>query len=126
LFFCFVAIALVYLILRIWTTKTQGWFLSYNLVWLKIMRPIKHIVRLAEIRIAKRIGIEDLEEMRNFNIKENGFILLPDAEKLVEEYENNRNKYENFQQFVPKLIEQLKSFEKLDIYKKIEEINQNN
>jgi len=90
------------------------------------MRPIKHIVRLAEIRIAKRIGIEDLEEMRNFNIKENGFILLPDAEKLVEEYENNRNKYENFQQFVPKLIEQLKSFEKLDIYKKIEEINQNN
>ena len=82
----------------------------------------EHIVRLAEIRIAKKMGIEDLEEMRNENIKENGFILLPDAEALVVDYENNQHKYKNFQEFIPVLIEQLNNFNKQEIEERMQQL----
>lgn len=80
----------------------------------------EHLVRLAEIRIAKKMEIEDFEEMRDFNIKENGFVLLPDAEKLIVNYESSREKYKNFQEFIPELIEQLNGFSKQEIEEKIQ------
>jgi hypothetical protein len=56
-----------------------------------------------------------LEEMRKDNVVDKGFILIPDAEKLLEEYENNREKYPNFEKFLPKLINQFKNYTSKDI-----------
>lgn len=83
----------------------------------------EHLVRLGEIRISKKIGTDDLEEMRNYNIKENGFILIPDAEQLIIEYETNRKEYPKFELFLPKLVEQLNSFNKIDIKNKMAAAN---
>jgi len=83
----------------------------------------EHLVRLGEIRISKKMGTDDLEEMRNYNIKENGFILIPDAEQLIIEYETNRKEYPKFELFLPKLVEQLNSFNKIDIKNKMAAAN---
>lgn len=83
----------------------------------------EHLVRLGEIRISKKMGIDDLEEMRNYNISENGFILIPDAEELIIEYETNRKDYPTFELFLPKLVEQLNSFTKIDIENKMAAAN---
>jgi hypothetical protein len=79
----------------------------------------EHMVRVASIRISKKLDIKDLEEMRKDNVADKGFILIPDAEKLLEEYENNRKKYPNFEKFLPKLIDQFKNYTRKDIEEKI-------
>ena len=84
----------------------------------------EHIVRLGEIRVAKAMNIQDVDEMRNYNIKENGFILLPDAEAIVVDYENSRHTYKNFQAFIPVLIAQLNGFTKKDIEERIQQLTQ--
>jgi len=68
----------------------------------------EHLVRLAELRIANEMGIDNLNNMRKYNIEENGFILIPDAEKLILEYENNRKDYPTFDLFLPQLIDQFR------------------
>ncbi len=83
----------------------------------------EHLVRVASIRISEKLGIKDLEEMRTDNFIDKGFIIIPDAEKLLEEYENNRNKYPTFKLFLPKLIDQFKNYSKTDIENKITELN---
>jgi hypothetical protein len=83
----------------------------------------EHLVRLCEIRISKEMGIDDLESMRKFNVIDNGFLLIPDAEKLITEYENNRKKYPTFKLFLPKLIDQLKDYTKEDIENKMAAAN---
>lgn len=83
----------------------------------------EHLVRLGEIRVSKEIGVDDIEEMRKYNIAENGFILIPDAEKLIAEYEKNRKKYPRFELFMPKLIEQLNNYSKKDIENKMAAAN---
>jgi hypothetical protein len=79
----------------------------------------EHLVRLASIRISKKMGIKDLNEMRNDNVVVKKFILIPDAEKLMIEYENNREKYPTFNHFLPKLIDQFKNYTRQDIEEKI-------
>jgi len=65
----------------------------------------EHIVRTGEIRIALANGNPQLaEKLRNQHIKENSFVLIPDFEKKMEEYENNRKKYKSFKDFVPELL----------------------
>ena len=80
----------------------------------------EHLVRLASIRIEKKMGIKDLNQMRKDNVVDKGFILIPDAEKLLKEYENNRERFPTFKQFIPKLIDQLKDYTRKDIEKKLE------
>lgn len=82
----------------------------------------EHIVRLGEIRVAKAMKTQDLDEMRNYNINENGFILLPDAEELVVDYENNQDNYKNFQEFIPELIEQLNKFSRKEIEERMRQL----
>lgn len=65
----------------------------------------EHLVRTGEIRIALANGNPQLaEKLRKQHIKENSFVLIPDFEKKMEEYERNRKKYKSFKDFVPELI----------------------
>ncbi len=65
----------------------------------------EHIVRTGEIRIALADGNEKLAEtLRKQHINEYSFVLIPDFEKKMEEYENNRKKYKTFKDFVPELL----------------------
>ncbi|WP_291722765.1 DUF4932 domain-containing protein [Bernardetia sp.] len=82
----------------------------------------EHLVRLGEIRIAKAMKTQDLDAMRKTNINENGFILLPEAEELILKYENNRDKYATFQDFIPILINQLETFNKQQIDNKLQQL----
>ena len=62
-------------------------------------------VRSGEIRIALANGNPELaKKLRQQHIKENFFVLIPDFEKKMEEYENNREKYKKFKEFVPELL----------------------
>lgn len=79
----------------------------------------EHLVRLGELRVSKTLKTEDFEDMRNVNINVNGFILIPEAEQLVQKYENNRETYPTFDLFIPKLINQLENYTKPDIENKI-------
>lgn len=65
----------------------------------------EHIVRTGEIRIALANGNPELaEKLRKQHIETNHFVLIPDFEKKMEEYENNRSKYKTFKDFVPELL----------------------
>jgi hypothetical protein len=79
----------------------------------------EHLVRLASIRISKEMKIKGLNELRNDNVVVKKFILIPDSEKLMIEYENNRDKYPTFNHFLPKLIDQFTNYTREDIEKKI-------
>lgn len=65
----------------------------------------EHIVRTGEIRIALANGnLELAEKLRQQHIKENSFVLIPELEKKMELYENNRKKYQSFKDFIPELL----------------------
>ncbi|MCD9855756.1 DUF4932 domain-containing protein [Epilithonimonas sp. JDS] len=65
----------------------------------------EHIVRTGEIRIALANGNSQLaEKLRSQHVIENSFVLIPDFEKKMEEYENDRVKYKSFKDFVPELL----------------------
>lgn len=69
----------------------------------------EHLVRLCEIRIAKMMGNTKLEkENYQKDAIERKFIYLPMLNKLVEEYEKDRKKYNKFEDFFPIIIENMK------------------
>lgn len=82
----------------------------------------EHLVRLGEIRVAQAMEVEDLHAMRKSNVEENSFVLIPDAEKRVREYENNREKYPTFHDFIPVLIDQLQEYSREDMTSKLEQL----
>lgn len=84
----------------------------------------EHLVRLGEIRIARAMKTQDLDAMRKYNVEENGFVLLPEAEELVLEYESNRDKYATFQDFIPTLIKQLEGYDKQQVNNKLQQLTQ--
>lgn len=90
----------------------QGWWSFVN----------EHLVRVGEIRVAKEMGVESLEKMREYNVYENGFILIPEAEKLMEQYENNRDIYKNIELFIPQLIDQLSAYNREEINEKLQQL----
>jgi len=66
---------------------------------------VEHLVRLGEIRIA--LAMKDTAEanrLRNLHIKSFGFVLLPLLEKKMEVYEANRDRYPNFNSFLPEIF----------------------
>jgi len=79
----------------------------------------EHIVRLAEIRIAARLNKEDGNEMLAENVKESRFILLPDQQSLIADYETHRNKYKTIRDFLPVLVRDFSRFSKTDIDKRL-------
>lgn len=65
----------------------------------------EHIVRAGEIRIALANGNKELaDKLRKQHIESNHFVLIPDLEKKMEAYENNRIKFKTFRDFVPELL----------------------
>lgn len=64
---------------------------------------VEHVVRLLEIRIAAiYFSNEDAQKIRDEN---KGFIYLSKMEnELIENFENNRNKYPTYADFIPELI----------------------
>lgn len=79
----------------------------------------EHLVRLTSIRISEIMKLKDVDEMRADNVNVKKFVLIPDAEKLIIDYENNRKVYPTFKKFIPKLIEQLQNYTREDIIEKI-------
>lgn len=70
----------------------------------------EHLVRLCEIRIAKASGNTKLEkEIYEKYAVHRKFIYLPMMNQIIDEYENNRNKYEKLEDFLPVIIEKLKT-----------------
>jgi len=66
---------------------------------------IEHLVRLGEIRVA--IAMHNKPEaarLRNLHTKQFKFILLPILEQKMEYYELNRDKYPDFQSFLPEIF----------------------
>ena len=65
----------------------------------------EHLVRLGEIRIAEINGEKQrAEKLREMHIKEFSFVLIPVLEKKISEYEQNRDKYLTYQDFLPELL----------------------
>ncbi len=82
---------------------------------------IEHMVRLGEIRIAQINGDEKkANELRDRYISEFHFVLIPDFEKVITEYENNRQKYKAFKNFVPRLLSVLDTITVVETRKKLE------
>lgn len=67
----------------------------------------EYIVRLCEIRIAERMDKADAVALRNENINEYKFVLIPDGEVLMKEYESNRGRFANIDAFLPVIISHL-------------------
>lgn len=69
---------------------------------------IEHIVRLGEIRIAENLGDKQRAELlRKEHINRYHFKYISFLEKAIEEYENNRDKYPSYKDFLPKLLKSL-------------------
>lgn len=66
---------------------------------------VESFVRLGEIRIAEIQNDEERADyLRNYHINLEHFIFLPQLEKKVIEFENNREKYPMWKDFIPELI----------------------
>ena len=66
---------------------------------------IESFVRLGEIRIAEiQNDKERVNYLRNYHTNQEFFIFLPQLEKKVIEFENNRRKYPMWKDFIPELL----------------------
>lgn len=66
---------------------------------------IESFVRLGEIRIAEiQNDKERVDYLRNYHTNLEHFIFLPQLEKKVIEFENNRKKYPMWKDFIPELL----------------------
>jgi len=83
---------------------------GYN-VWNVVLN--EYLVRACTIKFLEEYG--EIEEVkRNIRIdKMNGFIEIEGLVQLLEEYENNRNKYPNIESFFPEIKKYFESFSKI-------------
>ncbi|PWS28706.1 hypothetical protein DHW03_02340 [Pedobacter yonginense] len=66
----------------------------------------EHLVRVGEIRIAVSMGnAKEANRLRALHIGDYKCVLIPMLEEKVNEYEQNRKKYPNFEVYLPKLID---------------------
>lgn len=64
----------------------------------------EHLVRLGEIRLAARSGNHTwAKELRTYHKEEKKFVLLPELERKILEYEKNQS-YKSFEEFLPELL----------------------
>lgn len=65
---------------------------------------VEHLVRLGEIQTARlQKDFERAKRLEAYHLKEN-FILLPQLEEKIKEYNVNRKRYRTFGDFVPQLL----------------------
>jgi hypothetical protein len=68
----------------------------------------EHLVRIIEIKIAELLNDKQfIIDYRDECINDRGFIYFERIENLILDYENNRNRYKNFQDFIPVLIHKI-------------------
>jgi hypothetical protein len=79
----------------------------------------EHIVRLGHIRVAAAVDNSEAEELRKADVQEYRFVLIPDGEKLMAEYESNRKKYKTINDFLPILIRHFENISRQDINAKL-------
>lgn len=75
---------------------------GYRTWWICVT---EHLVRLGEIRIA--LAMQDnktADKLRHDYTKQRHFVYLPYLEAKIAEYENNRDKYPGFNDFLPLLL----------------------
>ncbi|NML39859.1 DUF4932 domain-containing protein [Chitinophaga sp. G-6-1-13] len=66
---------------------------------------IEHLVRLGEIRVAVAMHDEaEAARLRKTHIREFHFVLLPLLEEKIQEYEQHRDRYRAFADFLPELL----------------------
>lgn len=66
---------------------------------------IESFVRLGEIRIAEIQNDQKRADfLRNYHIQQEHFLFIPQLEKKVIEFENNREKYPRWKDFIPELL----------------------
>ena len=79
---------------------------------------IEHLVRLGEIRIAEQSGEnERANSLRKTHINIYGFILLPILERKILEYEQHRDRYPTYKDFLPELLLTLNTITSEDLAK---------
>ncbi|MDY7396370.1 DUF4932 domain-containing protein [Aureibaculum sp. 2210JD6-5] len=67
---------------------------------------IESFVRLGEIRIAEiQNDPKRADFLRNYHIQQEHFIFIPQLEKKIIEFENDREKYPKWKDFIPELLE---------------------
>lgn len=62
------------------------------------------LVRAGHIRVASRLGGDEAAVLRKADVEDYGFILMPEVEEWMKEYEMNRDKYPSIDDFLPGLI----------------------
>lgn len=76
----------------------------------------EHLVRLGEVRIAESMGDKkQANVLRNMHTDTFHFILLPLLEKKIKEYEERRNVYPQFEDFIPVLLNKIHMLKPEDI-----------
>ncbi len=75
-------------------------------------------VRSAHIRVMEQIEKPEAEALRKTQ-KEIPYILIPETEAVLKEYEDNRSRYGNIDAFLPNLIRQFKAYNKDSINRKL-------
>lgn len=78
----------------------------------------EHFTRLGHIRVMEIADKNEANELRKAD-KEYGFVLMPEAEERIREYENNRAKYKTIDDFLPVLIRQFGTFNREYIDRKL-------
>jgi hypothetical protein len=79
----------------------------------------EHLVRLAHIRVLEIMNPQDAAELRKIDVYENKFVLIPDGEELMKQYERNRKTYKTIDTYLPVLIQQFGKYTRAEIDKKI-------
>jgi len=69
----------------------------------------EHLVRANEIMIWREMGETEIaDEKLKYEYNKEGILYIREFVKSLEKYRINKNKYENFEEYFPKLIEDLK------------------
>ena len=69
----------------------------------------EHLVRVGEIKIAKRMGNNEfVSQYRTDCINNRGFIYFELVENIFTKFENNRSNFESIDDFIPELVNQMK------------------
>jgi|GEM_PF-2542904 len=80
----------------------------------------EHLVRLGHIRVAEMYDAAEAAALRKTDVQEYKFVLLPDAEERIKQYEQNRDMYKTIDSFLPVLIDQFGEFSKDMIDERLE------
>lgn len=71
----------------------------------------EHLVRLAHIRVAELMDHEEADALRKTDVGEYKFVLIPEWEELMKQYEQSRDKYPSIDNYLPVMIDHFKDID---------------